>query len=77
MALTIAGDDRARRPHRSGRSAWQLSATSSSPSARNKVLRGVDLDVPAGRTRLRHRPVGSGKSTLLRAINRLLEPDAR
>jgi polar amino acid transport system ATP-binding protein len=42
----------------------------------NKVLRGVDLDVPAGRTACVIGPSGSGKSTLLRAINRLLEPDA-
>jgi polar amino acid transport system ATP-binding protein len=43
---------------------------------RNKVLRGVDLAVPAGRTACVIGPSGSGKSTLLRAINRLLEPDA-
>ncbi|GAA3106490.1 polar amino acid transport system ATP-binding protein [Kribbella aluminosa] len=42
----------------------------------NKVLRGVDLAVPAGRTACVVGPSGSGKSTLLRAINRLLEPDA-
>jgi polar amino acid transport system ATP-binding protein len=42
----------------------------------NKVLRGVDLAVPAGRTACVIGPSGSGKSTLLRAINRLLEPDA-
>jgi polar amino acid transport system ATP-binding protein len=42
----------------------------------NRVLRGVDLDVPAGRTACVIGPSGSGKSTLLRAINRLLEPDA-
>ncbi|MET9270471.1 amino acid ABC transporter ATP-binding protein [Kribbella sp. NPDC003557] len=41
-----------------------------------KVLRGVDLVVPAGRTACVIGPSGSGKSTLLRAINRLLEPDA-
>ncbi|MFI6832845.1 amino acid ABC transporter ATP-binding protein [Kribbella sp. NPDC050241] len=41
----------------------------------NKVLRGVDLRVPAGRTACVIGPSGSGKSTLLRAINRLLEPD--
>jgi polar amino acid transport system ATP-binding protein len=43
---------------------------------RNKVLRGVDLAVPAGHTACVIGPSGSGKSTLLRAINRLLEPDA-
>ncbi|MFD7160755.1 amino acid ABC transporter ATP-binding protein [Kribbella sp. NPDC059898] len=42
----------------------------------NKVLRGVDLAVPAGRTACVIGPSGSGKSTLLRAVNRLLEPDA-
>jgi polar amino acid transport system ATP-binding protein len=42
----------------------------------NKVLRGVDLAVPAGRTACVIGPSGSGKSTLLRAINRLLEPQA-
>ena len=42
----------------------------------NKVLRGVDLAVPAGRTACVIGPSGSGKSTLLRAINRLLEPRA-
>ena len=43
---------------------------------RNKVLRGVDLDVPAGSTACVIGPSGSGKSTLLRTVNRLLEPDA-
>jgi len=43
---------------------------------RNQVLRGVDLDVPAGRTICVIGPSGSGKSTLLRTINRLIEPDA-
>jgi polar amino acid transport system ATP-binding protein len=42
----------------------------------NKVLRGVDLDVPAGTTTAVIGPSGSGKSTLLRALNRLYEPDA-
>ncbi|MGW7683878.1 amino acid ABC transporter ATP-binding protein [Kribbella sp. NPDC054772] len=42
----------------------------------NKVLRGVNLAVPAGQTACVIGPSGSGKSTLLRAINRLLEPDA-
>ena len=41
----------------------------------NKVLRGVDLVVPAGKTACVIGPSGSGKSTLLRATNRLLEPD--
>ena len=42
----------------------------------NKVLRGVDLAVPAGKTACVIGPSGSGKSTLLRATNRLLEPAA-
>jgi len=42
---------------------------------RNRVLRGVDLDVKAGTAACIIGPSGSGKSTLLRAVNRLLEPD--
>jgi polar amino acid transport system ATP-binding protein len=41
----------------------------------NKVLRGVDLEVPAGTTTAVIGPSGSGKSTLLRTLNRLYEPD--
>ncbi|MCV7348120.1 amino acid ABC transporter ATP-binding protein [Mycolicibacterium rhodesiae] len=41
----------------------------------NKVLRGVDLEVPAGATTAVIGPSGSGKSTLLRTLNRLYEPD--
>ena len=41
----------------------------------NQVLRGVDIDVPAGTTTAVIGPSGSGKSTLLRTLNRLYEPD--
>ncbi|MGV9798379.1 amino acid ABC transporter ATP-binding protein [Mycobacterium sp. NPDC003449] len=41
----------------------------------NAVLRGVELDVPAGTTTAVIGPSGSGKSTLLRTLNRLYEPD--
>lgn len=40
------------------------------------VLRGVDIDVPAGSTTAVIGPSGSGKSTLLRTLNRLHEPDS-
>ncbi|WP_431602704.1 amino acid ABC transporter ATP-binding protein [Mycobacterium mantenii] len=42
----------------------------------SKVLRGVDLEVPAGSTVAVIGPSGSGKSTLLRTLNRLYEPDS-
>ncbi|MCB0933117.1 MAG: amino acid ABC transporter ATP-binding protein [Mycobacterium sp.] len=41
----------------------------------NAILRGVELDVPAGTTTAVIGPSGSGKSTLLRCLNRLYEPD--
>ncbi|HNF04518.1 MAG TPA: amino acid ABC transporter ATP-binding protein [Mycobacterium sp.] len=41
----------------------------------NAVLRGVDIDVPAGSTAAVIGPSGSGKTTLLRSLNRLYEPD--
>jgi polar amino acid transport system ATP-binding protein len=40
----------------------------------NAVLRGVDVDVPAGTTAAVIGPSGSGMSTLLRTLNRLYEP---
>jgi polar amino acid transport system ATP-binding protein len=41
----------------------------------NEVLRGVDLDVPAGAVVVVLGPSGSGKSTLLRTINHLEKVD--
>lgn len=42
----------------------------------NLVLRGVDIEAPAGTTVAVIGPSGSGKSTLLRTLNRLHEPDS-
>lgn len=41
----------------------------------NAVLRGAEIEVPAGTTAAIIGPSGSGKSTLLRSLNRLYEPD--
>lgn len=41
-----------------------------------EVLRGIDLDLPAGSVTAIIGPSGSGKSTLLRCINHLERPDA-
>ncbi|MEB3020051.1 amino acid ABC transporter ATP-binding protein [[Mycobacterium] crassicus] len=43
---------------------------------KHEVLRGVDIDVPAGSTTAVIGPSGSGKSTMLRTLNRLHEPDS-
>jgi len=41
----------------------------------NRVLRGIDLDVPEGSVTVLLGPSGSGKSTLLRCVNHLERPD--
>jgi polar amino acid transport system ATP-binding protein len=41
-----------------------------------EVLKGIDLDVPAGKVVCVIGPSGSGKSTLLRCINHLERPDS-
>ena len=43
---------------------------------RNKVLHGVDINVPAGNTVAVIGPSGSGKSTLLRALIDCTNPTA-
>jgi ABC-type polar amino acid transport system ATPase subunit len=42
----------------------------------SEVLRGIDLDVPAGTTACIVGPSGSGKSTLLRCANLMERPDS-
>ena len=42
----------------------------------NHVLRGIDLDVPAGTTSVLIGPSGSGKTTILRSLNVLERPDS-
>lgn len=42
----------------------------------NKVLRGIDLDVPRGKVVALIGPSGSGKTTILRSLNGLETPDA-
>ncbi|AIY03328.1 ABC-type amino acid transport system, ATPase component [Arthrobacter sp. PAMC 25486] len=42
----------------------------------NKVLRGIDLDVPRGKVVALIGPSGSGKTTVLRSLNGLEMPDA-
>jgi len=41
----------------------------------NEVIRGVDLSINRGETKVVIGPSGAGKSTMLRCINRLVEPD--
>ncbi len=62
--------------HTSGRHPVSLTGTDIHLSfGRNTVLRGVDIDVPAGSTTAVIGPSGSGKSTMLRTLNRLYEPE--
>jgi cystine transport system ATP-binding protein len=42
----------------------------------NQVLRGIDLQVPAGSVTVLIGPSGSGKTTVLRSLNALAIPDA-
>lgn len=41
----------------------------------NEVIRGVNLTINRGETKVVIGPSGAGKSTMLRCINRLVEPD--
>ncbi|WP_375183856.1 ATP-binding cassette domain-containing protein, partial [Marinobacter sp.] len=45
-------------------------------SGSHAVLRGIDLDVPAGQFLVVLGPSGAGKSTLLRCLNGLVQPSA-
>jgi len=61
--------------HPSGPGALEFQGVSLSYRVGRSVLRGMSLDVPAGRTLGVVGASGSGKSTLVRLLVRLLEPD--
>ena len=58
------------------REAIRLEGVTFSYPGREPALRGVDLEIPAGRTTAIVGESGSGKSTVLRLLARLAEPDA-